>query len=140
MATKKITKKSNAKTTSKKKVGIGGRPAKTMKPSTATSAKGDTKNPTRSKSIRFSAPNKRDRPKRASGLDLAANVLAKAGKPLNAKTIADRVIAAGWKTSGLTPGATLYAAMTREITTKKDASRFRKVDRGLFVSAEGARA
>ncbi len=33
---------------------------------------------------------------------------------------------------GKTPEATLYAAMTREITTKGDLARFKKVDRGLF--------
>jgi len=71
-----------------------------------------------------------------SGLDLAAKVLAKAGKPLNAKAIAERAIAAGWKTSGKTPHATLHAAMTREIEAKGDESRFRKAGRGLFEAAK----
>jgi len=69
-----------------------------------------------------------------SGLDLAATVLADAGEPLNAKRIAERAIAAGWKTSGKTPHATLYSAMTREIQNKGDASRFRKIERGLFAA------
>jgi HB1, ASXL, restriction endonuclease HTH domain len=77
-------------------------------------------------------PVKPDRQKRVSGLDFAAEVLAKAGKPLNARTIAEKVIAAGWQTNGKTPHATLYSAILREITKKGKESRFRKTDRGLF--------
>jgi hypothetical protein len=73
--------------------------------------------------------------KRVSGLDLAAKVLASAKEPLNAKTIAERAVAAGWKTSGKTPHATLYAAMIREIAAKGKDARFRKTDRGMFSSA-----
>lgn len=73
--------------------------------------------------------------KRPSGLDLAAKLLADSTGPLNAKAIADGVIAAGWVTNGKTPDATLYAAMLREITTKGAASRFKRVDRGLFAAA-----
>ncbi|UYV11908.1 MAG: HTH domain-containing protein [Phycisphaera sp.] len=70
--------------------------------------------------------------KQPSGLDLAAKVLADAKEPLAAKTIAERVIAAGWQTSGKTPHATLYATMTREIQTKGKDARFVKVERGRF--------
>ena len=80
------------------------------------------------------APKER-KPKRVSGLDLAAKVLADAGEPLNAKTIAERAIAAGWKTSGKTPEATLYAAIIREIAKKGKDARFVKRDRGLFAAA-----
>lgn len=80
------------------------------------------------------APKER-KPKRVSGLDLAAKVLAEAGEPLNAKTIAERAIAAGWKTSGKTPEATLYAAIIREIAKKGKDARFAKHDRGLFTAA-----
>ncbi len=73
------------------------------------------------------------KPKRMSGLDLAAKVLAKAGEPLSAKAIAERAIAAGWKTTGKTPHATLYAAMIREIAKKGKEARFVKTDRGLFA-------
>jgi len=83
------------------------------------------------------APKER-KPKRVSGLDLAAKVLAEAGEPLNAKTIAERAIAAGWKTSGKTPEATLYAAIIREIAKKGKDARFVKHDRGLFAAAKGA--
>lgn len=73
-----------------------------------------------------------------SGLAAAAKVLAASKEPLNAVTIAERAIAAGWKTNGKTPNATLYAAMLREIQTKGKESRFVKKDRGLFTAAKGA--
>lgn len=83
------------------------------------------------------APKDRE-PKRVSGLDLAAKVLADAGEPLNAKTLAERAIAAGWKTNGKTPEATLYAAIIREIAKKGKDARFAKHDRGLFTAAKEA--
>ncbi len=70
--------------------------------------------------------------KQPSGLDLAAKVLGDAGGPLAAKTLTERVIAAGWQTSGKTPHATLYAAMMREIQSKVTDARFVKVERGRF--------
>jgi hypothetical protein len=76
--------------------------------------------------------------KRASGLDLAAKMLADSKEPLNAKDITERVIKAGWKTSGKTPHATLYAAIVREITKKGKDARFVKRDRGLFAARKGA--
>jgi hypothetical protein len=84
---------------------------------------------------RRAAPTPTPANKRPSGLDLAARVLAEAGHPLQARVIAERVIAAGWQTGGKTPHATLYSAMTREIALQGDAARFRKVDRGLFEAA-----
>jgi len=72
--------------------------------------------------------------KRLSGLDLAAKVLVESKEPLAAKAIAERAIAAGWKTSGKTPHATLYAAIIREIAAKGSSARFKKTDRGLFAS------
>ena len=70
--------------------------------------------------------------KKQSGLDLAAKVLAESGGPLNAKEIAERVIAAGWVTTGKTPHATLYSAMLREIKGKGERSRFVLAERGRF--------
>mgnify|MGYP003707969929 CR=1 FL=1 len=67
-----------------------------------------------------------------------AEVLADAGEPLGTKEIAKRVIAAGWKTKGKTPHATLYAAVSREITVKGSASRFAKAGRGLFKATAKA--
>jgi hypothetical protein len=74
------------------------------------------------------------RPRRPSGLDLAAKALASSKEPLNAKEIAERVLAMGWSTSGKTPHATLYAAIIREIAAKGKDARFRKAERGLFAA------
>jgi hypothetical protein len=72
--------------------------------------------------------------KKLSGLNAAAEVLAKSKEPLRAKEICERAIAMGWKTNGQTPEATLYAAMIREIAAKGKDSRFAKTDRGLFTA------
>jgi len=40
-----------------------------------------------------------------------------------------------WHTNGKTPAATIYAAIIREIASKGNASRFRKVARGKFELA-----
>jgi hypothetical protein len=81
-----------------------------------------------------------DKPKRVSLLDAAATVLADAKAPMQAKQIVEAVVERGlWKPgAGKTPHATLYAAMTREIAAKGAASRFKKVDRGLFAAGKGA--
>ncbi len=84
------------------------------------------------------------KPKRLSGLDAAAQVLADAKEPLNTKDIVERMLTKSlWQTKGATPAATIYAAMTREIAAKGDASRFRKarlpdgqVERGKFELAQ----
>ena len=73
------------------------------------------------------------KPKKVSGLDLVAQVLKDKGESMAAKAIAEAVIAAGWKTKGKTPAATLYSAMLREIDGKPGDSRFVKTGRGLFT-------
>ncbi len=75
------------------------------------------------------------KPKRVSALDAAAQVLAKAGKPMRAQELIAAMAEQGlWKSpAGKTPHATLYAAMMREARDKGTASRFRKVDRGQFA-------
>lgn len=88
---------------------------------------------TRAKAPKASKP-KPDTARKPSGLDLAAKVLTEAREPLSAKAIADRAIAAGWQTSGKTPGATLSAAMDREIKAKGDAARFTKAERGRYTA------
>jgi hypothetical protein len=84
-------------------------------------------------------PAKSAKERRPSGLDLAANVLAASKEPLTAKAIAERTIAVGWKTSGRTPHATLYAAIIREIAAKGNMARFKKTDRGLFTANAGVK-
>lgn len=69
-----------------------------------------------------------------SGLDAAAKILADAGEALNCKTIVERAMEKGlWKTGGKTPGATVYAAIIREIAKKGGESRFQKAERGMFT-------
>ena len=103
----------------------------------ATVAKAKPKASTKAKPAeKATRPKQAAKPKRVSGLDLAAKVLADAKEPLQAKAIAERAIAAGWKTTGKTPHATLYAAMIREIAKKGKASRFVKTDRGLFATSK----
>ncbi|MCB9854676.1 MAG: winged helix-turn-helix domain-containing protein [Phycisphaerales bacterium] len=125
MATKKTNKKSGKKRTASARRGTT---------NTTRSSKMATAAPAVAKQSK-SRPANENRPKPVSGLDLAAEVLAESSKPLNAKTIAERVIAAGWRTDGATPHATLYSAIVREITKKGSASRFKKTDRGLFARA-----
>jgi hypothetical protein len=75
------------------------------------------------------------KPKRVSAIDAAAQVLAKAGKPMRAQELIAAMAEQGlWKSpGGKTPHATLYAAMMREARDKGTASRFKKVDRGQFA-------
>ena len=72
-------------------------------------------------------------PRKPSGLDAAAQVLAASGDPMRSKDIVDTMLAKSmWSTRGKTPHATIYAAIIREIQKKGDSSRFEKVDRGRF--------
>ena len=95
-----------------------------------------SKTAAKAKAAKATKPAKERRP---SGLDLAAKVLAASKEPLAARTIAERTVAAGWKTSGKTPHATLYAAIIREIAAKGSSARFKKTDRGLFTAHAGAK-
>lgn len=74
--------------------------------------------------------------KRTSAVDAAAQVLAKAGKPMRVKDLVAEMEAKKlWKSpGGKTPAATLYSAMIREITVKGKTARFVKKDRGLFAA------
>ncbi|GMV26890.1 MAG: hypothetical protein AMXMBFR58_29210 [Phycisphaerae bacterium] len=82
-------------------------------------------------------PAKEPKVKRLSALDAAAQVLAKAAKPMSATELVEQMATQGlWSSpSGKTPGATLYAAMIREAAAKGSESRFKKVDRGMFEYA-----
>jgi HB1, ASXL, restriction endonuclease HTH domain len=74
-------------------------------------------------------------PNKMSALDAAAKVLAETGQPLSCPELIAAMAAKGYWSSpkGKTPAATLYAALTREATTKGAAARFRKVGRGQFA-------
>ncbi|MHB9071872.1 MAG: winged helix-turn-helix domain-containing protein [Sedimentisphaerales bacterium] len=68
------------------------------------------------------------------GLNAVVRVLQEAGQSLNCRTIVERMLQQEyWQTNGKTPQATINAAIAREIKTKGDNSRFRKVQRGLFA-------
>ena len=75
------------------------------------------------------------KPKRVSALDAAAQVLEKAGKPMNCKAMIAAMAEQGlWSSpAGKTPHATLYAAILREIGKKGDQARFKRVERGQFA-------
>jgi hypothetical protein len=75
---------------------------------------------------------KADKP--LSCLDAAAQVLKAKGEPMNCKAMIDAIFAAKlWHSDAPTPWATLSSAILREVTTKGEAARFKKVDRGQFV-------
>jgi hypothetical protein len=102
-------------------------------------AKGATKTKTTTKATTKKAKSTKatseKKPKRVSALAAAAQVLAKAGKPMRVKELIAAMSEQGlWKSpGGRTPHATLYAAMLRESRDKGSASRFKRVDRGQFA-------
>jgi hypothetical protein len=69
-----------------------------------------------------------------SALDAAAQVLAETGQPMACKEMIEAMAQKGYWSSpgGKTPASTLYSAITKEISTKKE-SRFQKTDRGRFA-------
>ena len=75
--------------------------------------------------------------RRPSALDAAARVLAEAGRALTCPEMIAAMAAQGYWVSpgGLTPAATLYSALLREITSKGAQARFRKAGRGQFALA-----
>jgi len=126
-ATKKAAKKAAAK---KAPVSKSGKPAKKAD---KTKAKAASKAGKPAKQVALAKASKQPKTDgKISGLDAAAQVLAAAREPLSARQLAEGAIAAGWKTNGKTPHATLYAAIIREIANKGADARFRKTDRGRF--------
>jgi HB1, ASXL, restriction endonuclease HTH domain len=75
------------------------------------------------------------KPKKLSALDAAAKVLAENKEPLNTRQMIEAMAKKGLWTSpgGATPWATLYSALSREITAKGKDARFKKVERGQFA-------
>jgi hypothetical protein len=83
------------------------------------------------------APGKKAEPskdKKLSALDAAAKVLGETGQPMTSGELIEAISRKGlWSSpNGQTPGATLYAAMIREINKKGKESRFAKAERGKF--------
>ena len=75
--------------------------------------------------------------KQMSCLDAAAKLLIETGQPMTCQELIAAIAAKGYWTSpaGKTPQATLYAAIVREIRTKKEHARFRKTVPGRFALA-----
>jgi hypothetical protein len=75
--------------------------------------------------------------KRLSALDAAARVLTEVRQPMTCPELIQAMASKGYWSSpaGKTPAATLYAAIAREIKTKKEQARFKKTERGKFASA-----
>jgi hypothetical protein len=74
--------------------------------------------------------------KKVSAIDAAAQVLAGAKEPMNAKEMIEAMAAKGlWSSpGGKTPHATLYSAIIREISLKGKDARFTKTERGKFAA------
>lgn len=107
-------------------------------PTAATEAKPAKKPTTKAKAEKDATRAKQGQPKakRPSGLNAAARVLVEAGKPMTVKEIVEVAFEKGyWKSDGATPHATIYSAIIREVATKGEDSRFKKVERGKFVHA-----
>ena len=121
------------KTSAKKNTKQIRKAAAKKKPSTKTPTKKAASRTTGKATKKTNAPRKK-KLRKPSGLDAAAQVLAKAKEPMRCKDIVDAMLGQGlWSTSGKTPHATIYAAIIREISKKGKDARFKKTDRGLFT-------
>jgi short subunit dehydrogenase-like uncharacterized protein len=74
--------------------------------------------------------------KKLSAINAACKVLADSGKAMNTQELIAAMTEKGLWTSpgGLTPHATLYSAILRELKAKGAESRFRKVEKGKFAA------
>jgi outer membrane biosynthesis protein TonB len=78
---------------------------------------------------------KEPKEKKLSAIDAAAKVLQEAGTQMTTQEMIAAMAAKGYWSSpgGLTPAATLYSAILREISTKGNGARFTKTERGKFA-------
>ncbi len=98
----------------------------------------DTSTPTKPKREPATKTGETKKP-RASGLNAAAQVLAKSKGPMTCGDLTKRIMDLGlWKTGGKTPSATINAAILREIKAKGKDSRFKRAGRGLFAATKSA--
>ena len=123
MAAKKTTKKAKPKR-SQAKSGA--------KQKTGAKQKATRKEAQKTKAVK--APKASKTAGKLSALEAAVRALAEAGRPLTCREMINAMTARKYWSSpaGKTPANTLYAAILREIQTKADQARFRKVDRGRF--------
>ena len=104
---------------------------------TKTNSKKKSKGTKPQKAARQGATRSKDPVKKQSALDAAARVLGESKEPMNCPQMIEAMAAKGyWKSpAGKTPGSTLYAALKREIATKKDQARFQQSSPGKFSLA-----
>jgi hypothetical protein len=74
--------------------------------------------------------------KKLSALDAAARLLAEAGEAMNCQEMIKAMAEKSYWASpgGLTPHATLYSAILRELKAKGAEARFKKAERGKFAA------
>jgi hypothetical protein len=79
-----------------------------------------------------------DEPKKMTALDAAHRVLEESGQVMTAPEIYESMKAKGyWESpNGLTPAATIYAAMLREIGIRGKDARFRRPEPSKFAAAK----
>jgi hypothetical protein len=123
MATKKTTKSDKPKKATKTEAAA---PAEQTEVAAATPAKSKAKKA------------KEPKAKKTSALDAALRVLEEAGQPMACPEMIEAMAAKKYWTSpkGLTPAATLYSAVLREIKAKGKEARFVKTERGKFGLAK----
>jgi hypothetical protein len=94
------------------------------------------KKSTKTKTTKAPKAKKAPKEKKLSAIDAAAQVLASAKEPMNAKELIEAMKAKALWTSpgGETPHATLFSAIIREISVKGKESRFVKAGRGKFAA------
>jgi hypothetical protein len=125
MATKKTTKSDRTMKATK---------VKAAPPVEQTAAAAATPTTTKPKAKKAKEP----KAKKTSALDAAARVLEEAGQPMTCPEMIEAMTAKSYWASpkGLTPPATLYSAVLREIKAKGKESRFVKTERGKFGLAK----
>jgi HB1, ASXL, restriction endonuclease HTH domain len=104
---------------------------------TKTSSKKKSKPSKPRAAVTQAATRSKDPTKKLSALDAAARVLGGTKEPMSCPELIEAMAAKGyWKSpAGKTPAATLYAALKREISIKKDQARFQQSGPGRFTLA-----
>ena len=101
-------------------------------------SKKSTKTEKATKAPKKANETKPEQPKRVTALDAAFRVLQEAGEPMTAPDIYAKMVEKKlWESpNGLTPAATIYAAMIREITTRGKEARFTRPEASKFGAAK----
>ena len=81
-------------------------------------------------------PKQRTKGARTSAREWCEAELKKSGSPMHVTELLDAIQRAGWQTNSKTPEWTIYAMIVRDIKSKGENSRFRKIDGGTFALAD----